>query len=303
MENLFVLKKYDASSKESASYNESTYLRDVFKEIVRNKATLFALIWIVLILIFSFVFPLFSNSDTTSTNLGKTFLSPNSEHWFGTDELGRDLWARTWAGVNFSLSFSFITVLISATFGVIFGAISGFSNTTVDNFMQSVIELMENIPLLVFIGILFLTVSPTFTSLIIILSIFEWMGIARLTRGLVLQYREREFVLASMTLGRSKTSVLFRHILINIVGILAVNITILIPGIIFFETTLSYLGLGIKPPTPTIGVIMKDSSTAIVNNPTIILPIALIMGSLTIAFVFLANGVRDAFDPYARGEN
>lgn len=299
---LFVFAKIDESKANEITTPSRTYAQDVVRELVRNKATVFAMLAIIILLLLAYCSPFFSNSDTTSIDVNSQFSLSSANHWFGTDEIGRDLWARTWAGVKFSLSFAFITSIIAGLFGVVYGAISGFANTTVDNVMQAIIEYMDNIPLLQFLGIIFIIISPNFWTFLLTMAIFSWPTTARLTRGQVLKYRNHEFVLAAEVLGRSKMKILFKHIIPNIIGIIAVSVTVSIPSMIFFETTLSYLGFGMKPPASTIGTLISESRDSLAQYPHIILPLAAIMGLMTVSFVFLANGVRDAFDPNVRGE-
>lgn len=300
--DLFTFAKQEYKQSDEITTTSRTYAQDVVRELLRNKATVAAATTIIVILLFAYLSPFFSNSDVSTTNLQNVFKMPSSEHWFGTDEIGRDLWARTWAGVKFSLSFATISTLIASSFGIMYGAISGFSNTTVDNVMQAFIEYMDNIPLLQFLGIIFMIISPNFWTFILVMALFTWPSIARLTRGQVLKYRNHEFILASEVLGRSNVSILFRHVIPNIVGVIAVSMTVSIPSAIFFETTLSYLGLGMKPPTATVGLLISDARSSLIRYPHVIIPLAIIMGLMTISFVFLANGIRDAFDPNVRGE-
>ncbi|MGL4663181.1 MAG: ABC transporter permease [Culicoidibacterales bacterium] len=299
---LFTFAKQEYKQSDEITTTSRTYAQDVVRELFRNKATVAAILMLVLILLLAYLSPFFSNSDVTTTDLKNVFALPSAEHWFGTDEIGRDLWARTWAGVKFSLSFATVSTLIASSFGIMYGAISGFSNTVVDNIMQAIIEYMENIPLLQFLGIIFMIINPNFWTFLLVMSIFTWPSLARLTRGQVLKYRNHEFILASEVLGRSNVSILFRHVIPNIIGVIAVSMTVSIPSTMFFETSLSYLGLGMKPPTATVGLLISDARSSLIRYPHVIIPLAIIMGLMTIAFVFLANGIRDAFDPNVRGE-
>lgn len=299
---LFTFAKQEYKHSDEITTQSRTYAQDVIRELLRNKATVAAMVTIILILVFAYLSPFFSNSDVTTTNLDSTFKMPSAEHWFGTDEIGRDLWARTWAGVKFSLSFATISTIIASSFGIVYGAVSGFSNTAIDNVMQAIIEYMDNIPLLQFLGIIFMIINPNFWTFLLVMAIFTWPSIARLTRGQVLKYRNHEFILASEVLGRSNFSILIRHVIPNIIGVLVVSMTVSIPSSMFFETTLSYLGLGMKPPTATVGLLISDARSSLIRYPHVIIPLAIIMGLMTISFVFLANGVRDAFDPNVRGE-
>ena len=215
----------------------------------------------------------------------------------GTDNLGRSLAKRIIVGVRISLLIAIVATLIDLLIGVIYGLISGFVGGKVDLVMQRIIEVISSIPNLVIVTMLGLWLGNGIMSIIISLAIVGWTSMARQVRNMTLSYKEREFVLASETLGERRTKIAFKHILPNISGIIIVQIMMTVPSAIMYEAVLSAINLGVKPPTASLGSLITDAQENFQYYPyQIILP-ALALVLISLAFILLGDGLRDAFDP------
>ena len=247
----------------------------------------------------------------------------SSDYPLGADHLGRDLLSRILYGSRVSLTIALIGPLISLLIGVLYGSISGYFGGRVDTLMMRIVDILYAFPTLLFIILLmafFRSSGPdiepgTFAYAInqldakmggllfifVGLGLTSWQGVARLTRGQVLSVRQKEFIEAARTLGATDARIMFRHILPNILGPLIVSETLAIPGYIATETFLSFIGLGVNPPTPSWGSMISDGATVIRTYPNQTLFPALGLALTMFAFNFLGDGLRDALDPRLRG--
>ncbi|MDV5972737.1 Oligopeptide transport system permease protein OppC [Streptococcus canis] len=226
---------------------------------------------------------------------GKTFL-------LGTDNLGRSLGKRITVGIRISLLIAIVATLIDLIIGVTYGLVSGFTGGKVDTVMQRMIEIISSIPNLVIVTMLGLLLGNGVTSIVISIAIVGWTSMARQVRNLTLSYRERDFVLASRALGESNVKIAFKHVLPNISGIIIVQIMMTVPSAIMYESVLSAINLGVKPPTASLGSLITDAQENLQYYPYQVLLPALALVFISLAFILLGDGLRDAFDPKSSNE-
>lgn len=229
-------------------------------------------------------------------------VSADEYHWFGTDYLGRDLCTRLFKGARVSLLIAFVSVVTNVIIGVIYGAISGYYGGKVDIVMTHFAEVLDGLPYVVVTILFMLLLGAGITSLILAMCVTGWIGTSRLIRAQFFRFKEREYVLAARTLGVGDIALIFRHILPNCVGPLITRAMIAIPGAIFSESFLAYIGLGIAPPEPSIGILLSDGQNVLLQYPYQTFFPAVLISLLMIAFNMFANGLRDALDPTKRGE-
>ena len=229
-------------------------------------------------------------------------VSTDEYHWFGTDYLGRDLCTRLFKGARVSLIIAFVSVVTNVIIGVIYGGISGYYGGKVDIVMTHFAEVLDGLPYVVVTILFMLLLGAGITSLILAMCVTGWIGTSRLIRAQFFRFKEREYVLAARTLGVGDIALIFRHILPNCVGPLITRAMIAIPGAIFSESFLAYIGLGIAPPEPSIGILLSDGQNVLLQYPYQTFFPAVLISVLMIAFNMFANGLRDALDPTKRGE-
>ncbi len=222
--------------------------------------------------------------------------------WFGSDYLGRDQWTRLWRGARISLLIALLAVGINVVIGITYGAVSAYYGGWVDMIMQRIVEILVSIPQLVIIILFLMYVGAGILPLAIAMVLTGWISMNYLIRGQFYKYKNQEYVLASRTLGASDRLLIFRHILPNAIGPLITRATLAIPGAIFGEAFLAYLGLGLQAPEPSIGVLLAEGQKELLTYPHLTLFPAIVISILMISFNLFGNGLRDAFDPTLRGE-
>ena len=228
---------------------------------------------------------------------------PDTEyHWFGTDYLGRDLMTRLFRGTRVSLLIAFVSVITNVLIGVVYGAVSGYYGGKVDIIMTHIAEVLDGLPYVVVTILFMLLLGAGVSSLILAMCVTGWIGTSRLIRAQFFRFKEREYVLAARTLGVPDLTLIFRHILPNCIGPLITRAMIAIPGAIFSESFLAYIGLGIAAPEPSIGILLSDGQSVLLQYPYQTFFPAVLISVLMIAFNMFSNGLRDALDPTKRGE-
>lgn len=223
-------------------------------------------------------------------------------HWFGTDYLGRDIMTRLFHGARISLLISLLSVLTNLIIGIVYGSVAGYYGGKVDMFLTHFAEVLDGLPYLVVTILFMLLLGSGMFSIVLALTVTGWIGTARLTRAQFYRYKGREYVLSARTLGVPDWRLIFRHILPNTIGPLITRAMIAVPGAIFSESFLAYIGLGIKPPEPSIGVLLSTGQSVLLQYPYQTLFPAILISVLMVAFNMLSNGLRDAMDPSHRGE-
>lgn len=282
------------------------YWADVWRRLKQNKLAMFGLIMLILMAIMSVVGPSISKYGYNEQSYTNINVKPNSEYWFGTDELGRDLFSRVWLGTRYSLFIGIAAALVDFGIGVVYGGVAGMASRKVDAIMMRIAEVIYSIPymlVVVLISVVFST-SGSGTSmsiLILAMTITGWVPMANLVRGQVLQLKESEYALASESLGASKWWILRKHIIPNALGPILVNVTLTIPRAIFSEATLSFMGLGLQPPRPSLGTLANDGLAVMPIGLfyQIAIP-AFVISLIMFSFNVLGDGLRDALDPRLR---
>lgn len=218
-------------------------------------------------------------------------------YWFGTDNLGRDLWTRTWIGTRVSIYIALLAVVIDMFIGMGYGLISGYVGGSLDIAMQRFIEILSGIPNLVIVTLFVIVLNPGILSISLALVITGWIGMSRVVRSQVLKLKELDFILASKTMGASTATLIMKDLLPNIFGQVIIMSMFSVPNAIFYESFLAFIGLGLQPPLASLGVLINDGYKSILVYPHIILPPVMVLALLMLSFNLVADGLRDAFDP------
>ncbi len=229
--------------------------------------------------------------------------SPSLEHPFGTDDIGRDLMVRTFQGGQYSIRIALLVAVTTTVFGSLLGAVAGYFGGWIDTLVSQFINMILLVPALAILLVLALEFGSNPWSIALVLAGLLWTRIARVVRGLFFQFKQQEFVVAARAIGAGHGRIMFRHIFPNVVGPVVVETTLLVGTAIILESTLSFLGLGVQFPTPTLGNLVAEAKGAINSNPyRVLLPGAFVM-FITLAVNFLGDGLRDALDPAGSTEH
>lgn len=271
--------------------------RDAWQRLRTNKMAIAALIVLGLITLFAIIGPWISNYNYYSNDLLNTNQKPSLEHWFGTDDLGRDMFVRTWYGARISLIVGFAAAMIDLCIGVIYGGIMGYFGGRVDNIMNKFSEILYAIPYLLVTILLLVVMEPSLPTIILALTITGWINMSWIVRGEIMQLKGREVVLASRSMGAGWGRLLFRHLLPNAMGPIIVTVTLSVPNAIFAEAFLSFLGLGVQAPVASLGSMINDALTGWLYYPWRMLFPAILISLIMLSFNIFGDGLRDALDP------
>jgi oligopeptide transport system permease protein len=300
----------------------SSLWKDAWHRLSGNKPALVSLGVLTVIVLACFVGPFLSFVKSPSTiNLQNIVAAPSAEHWFGTDQLGRDVFSRVLYGGQVSLLVGFVATGVAVMIGVIYGSISGYVGGIADSVMMRFVDIMFALPFLVLVILFALVVdkpSSDFTTwvvettgwerdrvapittlipLFIAIGAIGWLTIARIVRAQVMNVKNLEFVEAAISLGLSRKRILFRHILPNVIGPIIIYTTLAVPGVMLMESVLSFLGLGVKPPNSSWGILIKEGADRMEVTPYLLLFPSLFFATTLFALNFLGDGLRDALDP------
>lgn len=233
-----------------------------------------------------------------------TYMGRADEYFLmGTDYLGRDLWTRLWRGARISLMIAVISVMMNICIGVIYGAIAGYYGGRVDIIMMRITEIIGAFPQVIVATLLILFLGTGIRAIVLALIIRGWIGTAKLVRGQFLRFKGREYVLAARVMGVRDRKLIFRHILPNSIGPVITRAMVEVPGAIFAESFLAFIGLGLQAPEPSIGVLLSDAQKVLSSYPYQTFFPAVLISVLMISFNLFGNGLRDAFNPTMRGSD
>jgi oligopeptide transport system permease protein len=296
--------------------------KDAWHRLARNRPAIVSLLVIVVILLLCFIGPLlpFVKSPTV-INLGNAAAAPSGEHWFGTDSLGRDLFSRVLYGGQVSLLVGLVATAVAVCIGVVYGAVAGYAGGKVDDLLMRFVDILFSLPFLVLVILFALVMDKPafeFTEWVIRVTGFErnrvapittliplfiaigaigWLTIARIVRAQVMAVKKQDFVEAAVSLGLGRSRILFRHILPNVIGPIIIYTTLAVPGIMLLESVLSFLGLGVKPPNSSWGILIKEGADRMETSWLMLFFPSFFFASTLFALNFLGDGLRDSLDP------
>jgi len=269
---------------------------------VRNRAALTGLIVLLLVVVACVAGPWLLPNNPIDSDWSAISLPPTWQnmHWFGTDELGRDLLARALQGGRVSLEVGLLGTLVSGLIGVAYGATAGYLGGRVDAVMMRIVDMMYAIPYML-IAILMMTLfGRAFYLVVLTISAFSWLDMARVVRGQTLSLRSREFIDAARAIGVSSRSIISRHIVPNLFGVVVVYASVTVPNIVLTESVLSFLGLGVQEPMTSWGVLIQDGAQKLDSMPWLLLCPAVMLCITLYSVNFVGDGLRAAFDPKDR---
>jgi oligopeptide transport system permease protein len=311
----------------------SSLWQDAAHRLFRNRAAMVSVVALFLIIAVCLILPAIPGliQDPDLQNLPAKNLGPSEAHWFGTDHLGRDILSRVLSGGRISIAVGLITTLVSVTIGVCWGALSGYAGGKTDAVMMRIVDILYALPFLIVVILLGKTLEPlttelttlvvgwinpagsdsaainkttawvepitTLVPLFIAIGTLSWLTVSRIVRAQVQSVARQDFVEAARSLGLGHFRILFRHILPNTLGPIIVYTTLTIPGVMLLEATLSFLGLGVKPPYSSWGILIDEGANRMLSNPWLLFFPTLFFATTLFALNFLGDGLRDALDP------
>jgi oligopeptide transport system permease protein len=284
-----------------------TPAQETLKRLRTNKVAMAAGIYIIVLTLAAIAAPLITRYGRDEAHFDFTRDPPTSEFWFGTDKLGRDVYTRIIYGARVSLGVAFVGSLTAMVIGVSYGAIAGFFRGRTDDVMMRFVDLMYGFPTLLFIILMLLVIPPNSSTGMIMVGLFvalglvSWLNVARLVRGQFLALREKEFIEAAEAIGAKPFRIISTHLIPNAFGPVLIWLTLQIPALILLESTLSFIGLGVKPPVPSWGGMLSEGWQAMRSTPHLAIFPALAIMITMLAFNFFGDGLRDAIDPMMRG--
>ncbi len=337
-DELFVFKDNSELESESLQGTSLTFWQDAKMRFKKNKAAVISLIVLIAILATAVAAPFiggYHNKVTTYNGeldpnymgqyqeIDNKFLKPripiiekigifdgddtytgeNEDNYFifGTDDKGRDLFVRTMVGALVSIGFGLLAALIDLVIGVTLGAFSGYYGGRVDLILQRFVEILGSVPRLIWVMMIIVFVGAGLLPLLLALIISGWIPMYRIVRSQVMKLKSQEYVLSARTLGQSDVKIIFQHILPNCMGVIIIWLMFSIPSAIFFESFMSFLGLGIGAPIPSLGSLASDGKQFLMSQPYILFAPSIVLSAIMLTFNLIADGLRDAFDPKMRG--
>lgn len=298
-----VAKVADAAALQGAALADGRSLwSDARRRFLRNRAAVISLVILSVICLACVVGPwvlphAFDTADWDAMSIAPTL---TNSHFWGTDDAGRDLLVRCLIGGRISLTVGLLATLTSVTLGIVWGATAGFVGGKVDAFMMRIVDMMYAIPYLLIAILLVTILGREFYLVVLTITVFSWMDMARVVRGQTLSLRSREYVEAARAIGVSTPRIIFSHIVPNLLGVVVIYTTVTVPGVILTESVLSFLGLGIQEPMTSWGVLIQDGAKTMEATPWILLFPAALLSITLYCFNFIGDGLRDALDPKER---
>lgn len=277
-----------------------TYWSDAWRRFKTNKTAIFSFVILILLIVMVIIGPMISGYSHEEI-VGLPNQTPSKEFWFGTDDLGRDIFTRVWKGGRISILIGLIGAIIGTVIGCVYGAISAYAGGVVDTVMMRIVEVLSSIPYLLLVIIIRLAFKTNgIGPLILAMTITGWCGLARLVRGQILSLKQQDFIMAARVLGVSDKNIILKHLIPNTLNIILVSISFDIPGYIFSEAFLSYLGLGVQPPETSWGLMVSSAQQYFQFYPYQLFFPALLIALTMLSFTLLGDGLRDALDPNLR---
>ena len=278
---------------------------DAWDSLRRNRAAMIAIgimLTVVALVLFA---PLLSPYSIDSTDWERISISPSAttEHWFGTDDVGRDLFVRTLYGGRISLLVGLAATFVSLVIGIAWGATAGYAGGKIDQFMMRVVDVLYAMPFMFFVILLMVFFGRNIFLIFIAIGAINWLDMARIVRGQTLSLKKKEFIEAARAGGVSSFDIVRRHIVPNLLGVVIVYVTLTSPQVILVESFLSFLGLGVQEPMTSWGALVNDGAQAMETAPWALIFPATFLAVTLFCFNFIGDGLRDALDPRDRREH
>lgn len=296
-QQLFRKLSKEEKNDEFIAIESKTFFQSVKAEFTKNKRAVFGLFVLVIVVLMAILGPVFSPFSYEEQNIALRNAAPTAQHIFGTDKMGRDIFVRILYGARISLGVGIVAAIVNLILGTLYGGIAGYVGGKTDMVMMRFVDIIYSVPSMLYIVLIMLWLGAGVSSIILGISITCWIGTARIVRSQVKSLREQEFTMAAFVLGASPKRILVKHLLVNAMGPIIVNITLMVPQAIFTEAWLSFIGVGISAPKASWGTLCDAASELIMVYPMqTIYPLVAICLTI-ISFNFVGEGLERALDP------
>ncbi len=269
---------------------------DAWRRLRRNHLAVFGGVTLIILSLLCVIGPWFSPYGYEDIDLSNTLSPPSAKHWFGTDQLGRDLLTRLMFGGQISLMVGLVATFVALTIGVIYGAVSGYVGGKLDRVLMRIVDILYALPFTIFVILLMVFFGRNIVLLFVAIGAVEWLTMARIVRSQIMSLKRMEFIEAARSLGYGTPRIIFRHMIPNILGPIIVYTTLTIPGVMLLEAFLSFLGLGVQPPMSSWGVLIKDGAERMEEYPWLLMFPGTVFSLTLFSLNFLGDGLRDALD-------
>lgn len=288
-----------AAALESAPVRGRSLMDDARARFLANRAASGSVVVLVLLVLAAVVGPAFLPWDHETPDWSAFRSPPSSEngHYFGTDQNGRDLLARTLHGTRVSLAVAFVATLVSVVIGVLFGAIAGYVGGRLDGAMMRFVDILYALPYILFVILLMVVFGRNVYLLFAAIGLLEWLTMARIVRGQTLSIRNREYIEAARAAGLGRMQIILRHVVPNLIGPVVIYAALTVPEIVATESFLSYLGFGVQEPLTSLGTLIAEGTDVIEVLPWLLWFPGATLVLLLLSLLFIGDGLRDAFDP------
>lgn len=273
------------------------YYKTIWKRLRQNKAAVVGGILILFFIVTAIIGPLLTTKDPNEIDILNKIQGPSAEHWFGTDNFGRDIFTRIIHGMGITLYVGFFSVIIGGVIGVLFGVISGYYGGKLDTVIMRIMDILLAFPGIILALAIVSVLGGSLTNVIIAVGVFSIPAFARIVRGSTLTVRKLEYIDAMRALGATDARIIFKHILPNVMSPIIVQATLRIATAVLTASGLSFLGLGAKPPTPEWGAMLSDGRSYMADAPHMVLVPGIMIVLVVLAFNIFGDGLRDALDP------
>ena len=292
----------DESEKDSefVAVKGKTYFQDAWSRFRRNWLAMISLAFLFVMIVFAIVVPILSPYTYDGMDFAQINALPNASHWLGTDRFGRDIFVRIMYGARISLSVGFAAAALNLVIGVAYGVFCGYVGGKTDLILMRLVDIIYSVPILLYVILAMLIFGSNIFSMMIAIGISSWVGMARLVRGQILFLKEQEYAQAAFIMGASRARIMFKHLIVNCLGPIIVNTTLIVPSAIFTEAFLAFVGIGISLPQASWGTMANDARSLLQTQPLQMLWPVLAISLTMLSLNFIGDGLSEALDPKKR---
>ncbi|MBE6971231.1 MAG: ABC transporter permease [Ruminococcaceae bacterium] len=299
-DDLFEKLHEDEKNNEFIAVSSKTYLQDAWHSFRKNRLAMVSLVFLAVMVLLAIFVPIFSPYTYDGQDLNARNALPSLAHWLGTDKFGRDIFVRIMCGARISLSVGFAAAFINLVIGVVYGGICGYFGGKLDMILMRIADIIYAIPSMLYVIMVMLVFGSNIFSVLLAISVSGWIGMARQVRTQVMSLKEREFAQAALVMGASHNRILYKHLIINCIGPIIVNTTLMVPNAIFTEAFLAFVGIGISIPQASWGTMANEARALLQNYPIQMLWPVLAISLTMLSLNFIGDGLNEALDPKKR---